>query len=192
MENLEIIGLKEELEKSREVVKKLESESYVLKKAIWDMLNYANMYVLLLDCDMTIRLVNWSLATDLGFENEQEVIGKNWSEFIPENCKKIVKTAHRCLAFEDNKKRYRELTNDIQTLSGKKITVKWFNIHINSSYQMTFSIGLKSNILKSSDATIVSEDSIRSYYRDIIEKDRTMIQSLKDVVIGGIPLAEEK
>jgi hypothetical protein len=48
---------------------------------------------------------------------------------------------------------------------------------------MTFSMGLK--LIQETEA-IVTEESIRSYYKDIIEKDRTMIQSLRDVVMNGI------
>ena len=95
MDKKELTDLQEELEKSKEVIKKLKRESSVLKKAIWDMLNYANMYVVLLDSNMIIRLINWSLATDLGYKDEREVIGKCWMEFIPKKLSKMVQSAHQ-------------------------------------------------------------------------------------------------
>lgn len=181
----EITNLKEELEKSKGIIKNLRRESSVLKKAIWDMLNYANIYVVLLDSDMIIRLINWSLATDLGYESEKDLIGKHWLQFVPkEMCDEVVE-AHENLSDNKQLKKYRELTNNIRTLNGEFIPVKWFNVPINSIYHMTFSMGLKLKNLDIEVDNSVSEDSIRAYYRDIIEKDRTMIQSLKDVVLDG-------
>ena len=185
MSKEEVTDLQQELEKSKEVIRKLKKESSILKKAIWDMLNYAQMYVVLLDSNMIIRLINWSLATDLGFENEREVIGHCWLEFISEEDTDRVVKIHNQLAYNDKDKKFREIVNDIVTKDEKKISVKWFNVPINSTYHMTFSMGLKMTQLNVEAATAISEDSIRSYYRDIIEKDRTMIQSLKDVVLKG-------
>jgi PAS domain S-box-containing protein len=186
-----IDDLQQELKKSRETIKKLKEESRVLRKAIWDMLNYSNMYVLLLDSYMTIRLINWSLAKELGFSNEQEVIGKSWLDFIPDHNKELVKIVHDCLSHSMEQEKYRELVNEVKRLDNSILVVKWFNIPINSNYNMTFSMGLKSNV---SECEVVSEDSIRSYYRDIIAKDRTMIKSLKDVVVKGynVSVAKEK
>ena len=187
MGDKELCGLKEKLRQQEETIKGLKEESIGLKKAIWDMLNYANMYVLLLNSKMIITLINWSLATELGFKDEREPIGKCWLDFIPEEITDMIEIAHNHLAFKSDKKKYREVTNEVKCLDGKKITIKWFNIPINSEYHMTFSMGIKlSTPVPSSDITIVTEDSIRSYYKDIIEKDRTMIQSLRDVVVNGI------
>jgi hypothetical protein len=47
-------------------------------------------------------------------------------------------------------------------------------------------MGLKIDPGKKAAVVKISEDSVRTYYRDIIEKDRTMIQSLRDVVIKGL------
>lgn len=185
MSTKEIDDLQEELEKSRAAIRRLKKESSVLKKAIWDMLNYAQMFVVILDSQMIIRLINWSLATELGFENERDAIGHCWTEFLPEDVSLYIQNVHKKLAFNKEDTSLREITNDIQTLSGERLTVKWFNVPVNSNYHMTFSMGLKLSQLNIEVATSISEDSIRAYYRDIIEKDRTMIQSLKDVVLKG-------
>lgn len=186
MSDKELCGLKEKVKQQEEIIKKLKDESIGLKKAIWDMLNYANMYVLMLNSDMIITLINWSLATQLGFKDEKEPIGLCWLEFIPEDTRDMIKMAHQHLAFHPEEKKYREVTNEIECLDESRITVKWFNIPINNNSHMTFSMGIKLPSLFASDMTIVSEESIRSYYKDIINKDRTMIQSLRDVVMGGI------
>lgn len=186
MENkykIEIATLKHELESSKKIIQELQQNSSELKKAIWDMLNYANMYVLILDKDMTVELINWSLATELGFKEEKEVIGKCWVDFIPEEYRDLIKVAHFCLVHKEGCHQYKEMANEVQRLDGTIFLVKWFNIPINHNYNMTLSMGLKTDI---NESTIVSEDSIRSYYRDIIAKDRTMIQSLKDIAIKGL------
>ena len=68
------------------------------RKAIWDMLNYANMYVVILDKEMRIKLINYSLATELGFASEDEPIGKCWLDFIPENEHDKMSTVHESLS----------------------------------------------------------------------------------------------
>lgn len=175
--------LQEKLEKTNQCVKNLKSESINLKKAIWDIMNYANMYVMLLDSKMIIRLANWSLATDLGFKEEKELVGHCFLDFIIQQEKEFISKAHHELAFNHEKEKYKELTINIQSIDKKIITGKWFNTLVNSGYNMTFSMGVKNTPL---ETTSVSEDYVRSYYRDIIQKDRTMIQSLKDVVITDI------
>lgn len=176
--------LQEQLEKSKSIIRKLKEESSVLKKAIWDMLNYAQMYVLLLDSKMIIRLINWSLATDLGFEDEKEAVGKCWTDFLPEKTSDAIINVHSKLTRQqDTNREYREIITDIKTIKNDIVPVKWFNIPINSHYNMVFSVGLRLSEIGIEVASTVSEDSIRTYYRDIIQKDRTMIQSLKDVVL---------
>lgn len=178
----EITRLKQELEGSKQIIQDLKHKSSELQKAIWDMINYANMYVLLLDKNMIVKLINWSLANELGFENEKQVIGKCWLDFIPNDYKELIEIAHFCLIKEKKYHKYKEMANEVKKLDGTTFLVKWFNIPINNIYNITFSIGLKANI---EESNIVSEDSIRSYYRDIIVKDRTMIQSLKDISLKG-------
>jgi hypothetical protein len=50
---------------------------------------------------------------------------------------------------------------------------------------MTFSFGLPITI-----PAEITEDSIRSYYRDIIEKDKTLIKSLRETVLSEDYLAD--
>jgi hypothetical protein len=161
-------------------LKQTKDELLKTKAAIWDMLNYANMYVLLLDDKMNIRFANYSLSITLGFQNEFEPIGKCWLDFIKESEKAVVGNVHRCLTIEDECENYREYINDIVTLDKKIITVKWFNAPVNHEYHWTFSFGLASQ-----PPVEVTEDSIRTYYKDILAKDRTMIRSLRDMIIRG-------
>jgi len=175
LDNIEV--LKEELNK-----KLLETES--LKKAIWDILNYTNMFVLLLDREMNIKLINWNLATTLGFENEKEPLGRCWLDFINPDDHTEAKIIHSGLVrlLSDRRKNLRETIMDIVTNNQTIISVKWYNTVINSGFNMVFSFGVKRSSLNEE-----TEESIRSYYRDIIEKDRTMITSMKDIVLKGDP-----
>jgi len=185
MSDKEILDLTKKLEESQLLVKDLKRQSLTLRKAIWDMLNYASIFLVLLDSKMIIKLCNWRLTTALGFQEDKEVIGKCWLTFIPEEEIDRIKMIHHDLAVNHNdqeKQKNLEVTNDIKTINGEIITVKWFNVQINSIYNMTMSLGLPINKPNLQE----SEDSIRAYYRDIIDKDRTMIRSLRDVALKGV------
>jgi hypothetical protein len=164
-------------ETKKELCKSLK-ERKLLQKAIWDMLNYANMYVVLLGEDLTIKLINWSLATKLGFKDEREPLGECWLEFIKPEEHLRIKAIHSDVTKNKDSK-FVEHENDIVTKDNIIISVKWFNIHINTDYNMTFSFGIPKTI-----PAEITEESIRNYYRDIIEKDKTMIKSLKETVLS--------
>ena len=57
--------------------------------------------------------------------------------------------------------------------------VRWFNSSINNGIKGTFSIGIPitKTVTHADDM-----DSIRSYFRDVIEKDKTTINALKNLV----------
>lgn len=173
--------LLKEIKQQKELIEILKKEAASLKKAIWDMLNYANIYVVLLDKNLIIRLINYNLANDLGYKNEKVAIGHCWLDHVPPSSLAIVRIAHKELAFGQDKSKYKEVINDIRIANDQIVSTKWFNIPINSKYNMTFSIGIKLTIPE--DYVKISEESIRAYYKDIIEKDRSMIKSLRDVAI---------
>jgi len=168
----DILSLEKELDKTK---KDLEAS----RKAIWDMLNYANMYVVILDRNMVIKLINYSLATELGFKSEDEPIGLCWLDFIPPKDHDRVSTIHKKLSIDQDMEHYGEVSNKVKRKDGSTMLVKWFNVPINSEYNVTLSFGL------SQDKVVeITEDSVRSYYADILQKDKTMIQSLKDSLFG--------
>lgn len=179
------VNLHRELKKTKEKLDNAMSQKDALHKAIWDMLNYANMFVLILDRNMIVRLANWSLATTLGFEDESEILGRCWLDFIKPEEQDLLRDIH-CIASTqpyEKAKEYREIITNLVINDGV-IAVKWFNTRINSNYNMTLSFGLKKDN-RPSDAEI-TEDSIRSYYRDVVDKDRTMIKALRDSIIEGL------
>lgn len=150
-----------------------------LRKTIFNMLNYANMYVLVLDEKLTIKFCNNSLAKDLGFESEREVMGRCWLDFIDDKERKTIVTVHSILANGmDSENKYKEFINNIVCKNGECILVHWFNSYINSNFNWTFSFGIRKK-----PVTEITADSIRQYYRDIIDKDRTMIHSMRDMIL---------
>jgi len=177
-------NLENELKNAKDEVEKLNNEKHALERAIWDMLNYTTLFIVLLNKDMTIKLINFSLATKLGFKNEKEAIGSCWLQFVKEENKEVVKTIHHALySSPESLKKYREVINDIMTLKGELITVKWFNIPINSKYNMALRFGMERKYITSQN-----EDSLRSYYSDIIEKDKCMINALRDKALYDFEL----
>lgn len=152
-----------------------------VKTALFDMLNYANMYTIILDEKMNIRYINWSLAKALGFNNEFEPIGRCWNDFLPKTMVDNIALIHKTIIDGSDPDKYREVMSDIITLTGRQITVKWFNTKINHEYNWTFSFGLPSN-----EPLEKTEEAIRAYYRDILEKDRTMIQSMRELLTSSL------
>ena len=148
-----------------------------LRATIFHMLNYANMYVLVLDEKMEVKFANNSLAQDLGFNDYNDLLGKCWLDFIQDQDRQQITTIHAVIAEGKEWKKYREFQNCILGSKGN-IIVHWFNSHINSDYNWTFSFGIRKE-----PQTQVTMESIRSYYRDIVANDRTMINSMKDMIL---------
>lgn len=159
-------------------------ETVRVKRAIWNMLNYANMFVLVLDEYMKIKFINWSLSKALGFDNEEQAIGKCWLDFVSEKSKPLFSNTHSIIS-KDKSEEVRECTNNIIKFDGSDLQVKWFNIHINNDYNWTFSIGLMVKVTPK-----ITEESVRNYYKDIIEQDRTMIRSMRDTIINNLPIGD--
>lgn len=147
-----------------------------IEHAVWDLFNYSNLYVIALDEEFTIKLCSFSLATILGFKNENEIIGKNWLEFIPNSTYDIIKEVHNDIL---EKQKPGEFTNDIISKNGNIISVKWFNSKINHNFNWTFSVGVP---LKKDISPEDSIDALRAYYKDILKRDQTMIQTVQKII----------
>jgi len=160
-------------------LKELEFQAQMekIQLSILEMLNYANMFVLILDDKMKIKFINYSLATELGFKDELEPLGMCWLDFVPLESHELVKIVHSVVSTTDDREKYKEVSSDIFTKEQKVIAVKWFNIRINHIYNWTFSFGI--NQTKTLEIT---EDSIRAYWEDRVLRDTTMIQSMRDLL----------
>ncbi len=147
------------------------------------MLNYANIFILLLDQKMNVLLINYSFATKLGFDDPKEITGRCWLDFIKPEDQDHIYAIHHSLSHDSEKesKKYREVVNDIIKPDGQVCTIKWFNFPINHQYQLTFSFGIPKDMPPE-----ITEESIRTYYSEILEKDKTMILSLRDKVVKDL------
>jgi PAS domain S-box-containing protein len=138
-----------------------------------DIFDYSDLYIILLDEYFSIRLCSFMLSKHLGYDSSEELIGRNWNDFLPIEMNEL-----KDLFSNKRKEIYKEFTNDIITKSGERISTKWFNTRIENSRIWTFSIGIPLT------KRITKEDSIetmRSYWEDIIQKDRTTINIFKEI-----------
>lgn len=176
----DVEGLQSELKETKQKLVRSFREKEALTKAIWDMLNYANIFVLLLDDKMNIVLINYNLATKIGFKDEEEAVGRCWLDFIKPSEKEQIFAMHHSL-YEENHEKYRETVSEIVKLDGSTCRIKWFNFMVNGNYRLTFRFGIPKEF-----PTEVTEESLRSYYKDVLLKDKTMINSLRDMVVKKI------
>jgi len=177
--NANISNIEKELCKTKQELQCSVGESSLLKKAIWDMLNYSNMYFLILDKKMNIKLINYRLSKTLGFDSEKEVVGKHWLQFIQDKDKKYIENCHLKITNENDTDHFNEIVNEIISKNNNVVLVRWFNIAINSKYNVVMSFGLPRTINEE-----LTDESIRSYYTDVLEKDKTMIKFLKETLTG--------
>lgn len=155
----------------------LQNNIKTVKHAVWDIVNYSKLFVVLLDRDFKIRLANWFLAKSLGFKNEEQLIGKCWLDFISENEKPLVSELYKIIVTKEDS--YYKPGEIITRLNGnKELDVKWFSTYINNTNNLIFNIGIP---LETYDYTS-AEESIRAYYKDILAQDKTMLESLRDTM----------
>lgn len=152
-----------------------------LQLSLKELLDYTNLYMVVLDDNMRVKLCSYLLATDLGFNSEADILGKEWAEFLESPIQHQMRTVHKKMISSPSKfkDKYREVTNNIITKNKNQILVKWFNSTIENSKTYTFSIGIPINRQITPDEEI---ETIRAYWNDIIDKDVTTINALKTVV----------
>ncbi len=152
-----------------------------LKMSLKDLFDFTNIYMLILDKEMNIKSCSFKLARDLGFNGEDELVGTSWKKFLKEKDKTKLDLIHKNVVDDSIKyqKFLREVTNKIVTKSGSTITTKWFNSRISNGHTYTFSIGIPYNRKVTPEDDI---DSIRAYWKYVLDKDDTTLKALKEVV----------
>lgn len=150
-----------------------------IHKIIWDdIINNMDLFLVIINKELKINLINLSLSSILGFKNIQKPIGKYWLDFIQPSERLVAKNLYNELLF--NKKREHnslELMNNI-ILSTGEITVKWINTSLRSNMILSFGI-LKDKPKLNYDYTDI--DSFRNYHEDVIQKDQMLIKSYRNV-----------
>ncbi len=155
-------------------IRKINDEKKQIEISIVDIFDYSDIYLVILDENFKIKLCSYRLTVDLGYERSNELVGKDWKEFLP-----VEMATLAGLFGPDNKKIHQEFTNDIISKNEQRIPTKWFNTRIENGVTWTFSIGipLTKEITKAD-----SIETMRSYWEDIIKKDRTTINVFKDLM----------
>ena len=155
--------------------KYLEDAKRKVEVNLWNALNYSNLLILVLDKEGKIKLCNYRLSKFLGVDREDELVGKSWYDFLNESDQSIF------IYIQDKMKSktegFEEVAYDILTPDGN-IAVKWFVSIINGDLNWTFCVGMP---IYSGVTVEDNLDALRSYFRDIIVKDRTTINAMKEV-----------
>lgn len=145
---------------------------------VLELLNYTMAYVVILDSEIKIVFSNRSLTSKLGFDTMNQLVGRCWLDFIPEELHGKIKSVHHTLLVSKRDRDYNEFTNDVMDKDKNVFKVKWVNTSINHTTNMTFSFGIPQN----EDLDLVSEEDLRSQFRSVIEHDKIMIKTLKNYV----------
>lgn len=154
------------------------SEVEKIQDGIWKLLDYSNMFVVMLDKDLKIKIINYHLSKALGYEYPSELIKQDWKNFLRSPDHDLIQHVNDEII--KGNQNYKEFTNEIITSDKKTLTVKWFNTLINHDFNCVFSIGLPLTKEPTLDEDI---DSLRAYFRDILEQDRTVINAMKEVTM---------
>jgi PAS domain S-box-containing protein len=152
---------------------------------IWEMFEHSLIYIVVLEEDFTIRLINKALIKSLGFKSDTELIGRSWLDFTDTSIMDVVKEVHNDVMNGGN--RYNEFTNTIFDKDSKPIKVKWFNSLAKNGSHLVISIGFPYKDL-APDETI---GSVRSYFNDIVQQDSTMIKAIKQTLYRKESIQQE-
>jgi FixJ family two-component response regulator len=141
--------------------------------ALWNMLYYSNFYFLVLNCDLEIKRINNKLGNILGIE-ENKSINKSILKYTTEDYTHIIPNICDTLIGAENK--YIEFVFDVKTSDNKIISVKWFVTFVNEGRNYLLCIGIP---LLEKTNTVEDIDSLRQYYKTMVDKDTIMIKALK-------------
>lgn len=160
------------------IARKYSEQKIEVQNNLWKALDYSHLFVILLNKDCQVVLANYRLAKMLGYKDEAELIGVEWINHLAAADDELVK--HVLAETLNGSKKYEEFTNDVLTINKERITVRWFNTLINSTFNCVFSIGVPLTREVTADDNI---DSVRAYFTDIIRRDRTTINAMKEVTM---------
>ncbi len=154
------------------------SQKIQVQNNLWLALDYSHLFVIILNKDFKVVLANYRLSKLLGYEKEDQIIGADWTQHLADFDQDLVR--HVLVETLTGNKKYEEFTNDILTLDKQRITVRWFNTLINNNFNCVFSIGVPLTKEISVDDNL---ESVRAYFTDIIRRDRTTINAMKEVTM---------
>lgn len=152
-------------------------EAEKARDMLWNVFNYIDSMSLILDENMKIVLVNRYATKILGYKEADELVGKSWLDFISKDQKNIVARVHNKIM--NNSKEVEDHISEVIS-KHKTTSVKWFISRLDEKSKGTFSLGVP--ILKEiNEQTNIS--GVRSYFKNMIQKDKENINSMRDLII---------
>lgn len=155
-----------------------------IKELIWDIFNYSTFYIVVFDENMKIVLANYAFAIALGFSSEDELVGKKWSDFISEEEKSVAEKVFKSL--RNGNISYEEYSGKTKTKSDSPLYIRWFSTFLDNHIKCIVNVGIPLECLSPEQ----SIDSVRAFYKDILEKDSKMIQTMKESIGIHLPVEE--
>ena len=142
------------------------------------------IYILILDKDFKIKVINPKLAEDLTGARESciEMNEKNllWKDYLSSEDLKVFEQAHYSLM---NKIETQITTQSfITTYKNETVFVKWFLSHINTDLNWIFCIGVPESVMyKGLDN--FTDDEKREFYKKQVERDRAFVSAVKEIAL---------
>ena len=137
------------------------------------LIDFSNMFLVIMGEDGKIASIGNRVSKHINHpENFVELNGKNWFDFVVPIDRERVQGEYNEIIL--NKDLCKETIYGISGETSGAIQIKWIISYVNHEYNLVLSIGIP----VSKDET--EFERIRNYYSEIIAKDRTNIQSIKD------------
>jgi PAS domain S-box-containing protein len=144
----------------------------------WKMIYHAPFMAIVLQEDLRIRACNLKLAQTLGFEDPEALVGRSWFDFLSAQTREVIAAIHHSIMCGDLEE-YGEFENEIINRNGDTILIKWFNSYLDDE-RISLSIGIPPRKL-----LIMREDDIRTYWYDVILRDRKAILAMQSALNVG-------
>jgi len=141
----------------------------------WKMIYHAPFLAVVLKDDLTIQACNLKMALTLGFDDPNELTGRSWLEFLSAQTREVVAEVHKSVKCGELEK-FGEFENEILDRNGDSVLIKWFNSYLGEE-KITLSIGIPPRKL-----LIMREDDIRTYWYNVILRDRKAILAMQSTL----------
>jgi PAS domain S-box-containing protein len=144
----------------------------------WKMIYHAPIMAIVLQEDLRIRACNLKMAQTLGYEDPEALVGRSWFDFLSAQTREVFAAVHHSVMCGDLEQ-YGEFENEIINRNGDTILIKWFNSYLDDE-RISLSIGIPPRKL-----LIMREDDIRTYWYDVILRDRKAILAMQSALNVG-------
>ncbi|MDD5729614.1 MAG: ATP-binding protein [Candidatus Omnitrophica bacterium] len=161
--------------------KRAEEKAEIEKEKAQRYFDIAGVLLLVINKDYTVNLINNRGCKILGF-TEEEIIGRNWDNFVAENEKETVKSIFTNMLKNDAEApEYFE--NDLLTKSGEKRLIAWHNTVLKNEQGEV--IGTLSSGEDITDRKL-AEIQLKEAYEKLKHTQSQLLQSSKMAAVGQL------